>query len=51
LSETAGLHLDIVRELKRIEAHVAAIAHPLLERRNLLRPSRLVIEPEPAAQR
>ena len=50
LSETGALHLDIVRELKRIEAHVAAIAHPLLERRNLLRPSRLVIEPEPAAQ-
>lgn len=48
--ETDALHLDIVRELKRIEAHVAAIAHPLLERRNLLRPSRLVIEPEPAAQ-
>ena len=50
LSETGALHLDIVRELKRIEAHVAAIAHPLLERRNLLRPSRLVNEPEPAAQ-
>lgn len=50
LSETGALHLDLVRELKRIEAHVAAIAHPLLERRNLLRPSRLVMEPEPAAQ-
>ena len=47
-SETGGLHLDIVRELKRIEAHLAAIAHPLLERRNLLRPSRLVAMPQAA---
>ena len=48
-SETSGLHLDLVRELKRIEAHVAAIAHPLLESRNLLRPSRLVPGSEYAA--
>jgi phosphate:Na+ symporter len=30
-----------VRDLKRVEAHLAAIAHPLLDRGNLLRPSRL----------
>ena len=41
-AETGSLHLDIVRDLKRVEAHLAAIAHPLLERNNLLRPSRLV---------
>jgi phosphate:Na+ symporter len=40
--ETSGLLLDVVRDLKRVEAHLAAIAHPLLERGNLLRPSRLV---------
>jgi phosphate:Na+ symporter len=40
--ETSGLHLDVVRDLKRVDAHFAAIAHPLLERSNLLRPSRLV---------
>ena len=40
--ETGSLHLDNVRDLKRIEAHLAAIAHPLLERSNLLRPSRLL---------
>jgi len=40
--ETSGLHLDLVRDLKRVDAHLAAIAHPLLERSNLLRPSRLV---------
>ncbi|MFL5334747.1 MAG: Na/Pi cotransporter family protein, partial [Geminicoccaceae bacterium] len=41
-SETGGLLLDVVRDLKRVEAHVAAIAHPLLEQSNLLRPSRLM---------
>ena len=41
-AETSGLHLDAVRDLKRIDAHFAAIAHPLLERNNLLRPSRLI---------
>ena len=41
-AETSGLHLDMVRDLKRVDAHLAAIAHPLLERSNLLRPSRLV---------
>jgi phosphate:Na+ symporter len=40
--DTSGLLLDAVRDLKRVEAHLAAIAHPLLERSNLLRPSRLV---------
>lgn len=40
-SATGGLLLDVVRELKRVEAHLAAIAHPLLEQSNLLRSSRL----------
>ena len=39
---TGGLLLDVVRELKRVEAHLAAIAHPLLEQSNLLRPTRLI---------
>jgi phosphate:Na+ symporter len=39
---TGSLHLDVVRDMKRVEAHLAAIAHPLLERSHLLRPSRLV---------
>ena len=30
--ETSGLHLDVVRDLKRIDAHLAATAYPLLER-------------------
>ena len=47
-SETSDLHLDIVRDLKRVEAHLAAIAHPLLERSNLLRSSRLRQSPQVA---
>ena len=40
--ETSGLLLDIVRDLKRIEAHIAATAYPLLELSGELKPSRLV---------
>lgn len=39
--EAAGLRLDVVRDLKRIEAHLAATAYPLLEASGELRPSRL----------
>ena len=39
--ETSGLHLDVVRDLKRIEAHIAATAYPLLERSGVLKPTRL----------
>lgn len=40
-AETGGLVLDIVRDLKRIEAHIAATAYPLLEREGILRKTRL----------
>jgi phosphate:Na+ symporter len=39
--ETSGLHLDVVRDLKRIDAHLAATAYPLLERTGVLKPTRL----------
>ncbi|BBK34495.1 phosphate:Na+ symporter [Stella humosa] len=39
--EEAGLRLDVARDLKRIEAHLAAAAYPLLEASGELRPSRL----------
>ncbi|WP_406855811.1 Na/Pi cotransporter family protein [Alsobacter sp. KACC 23698] len=39
--ETSGVQLDIVRDLKRIEAHIAAAAYPLLEQSGVLRQSRL----------
>jgi phosphate:Na+ symporter len=38
---SAGLLLDAVRDLRRVGAHLAAVAHPLLERRGELLPSRL----------
>ncbi len=40
----AGLLLDAVRDLRRVGAHLASVAHPLLERRGELLPSRLAVE-------
>jgi phosphate:Na+ symporter len=39
--ETSALHLDILRDLKRINAHVTSVAYPSLEASGLLRGSRL----------
>ena len=39
--ETSALHLDVLRDLKRINAHLAAAAYPVLDRRGELLPSRL----------
>ena len=39
--ETSRLHLDILRDLKRVNAHLAAAAYPVLEDRGELLPSRL----------
>lgn len=39
--DTSTLQLDIVRDLKRIEAHIAATGHSLLEQSGELKPSRL----------
>lgn len=30
--ETSALHMDILRDLKRIHSHVVAVAYPILER-------------------
>jgi phosphate:Na+ symporter len=38
---TSSLHLDILRDLKRINAHIVAIAHPILDESGLLIESRL----------
>ncbi|MBV1799928.1 Na/Pi cotransporter family protein [Siccirubricoccus sp. G192] len=43
----SGLLLDAVRDLRRVGAHLASAAHPLLERRGELLPSRLAAEAEP----
>jgi phosphate:Na+ symporter len=39
--ETSSMHLDILRDLKRVVAHLTAVAHPILESKGELRPSRL----------
>lgn len=43
--ETSALHLDVLRDLKRINAHLSAAAYPVLEHRGELLPSRLRREP------
>ena len=39
--QTTGLHLDVLRDLKRINAHLASVAHPILDEAGALRESRL----------
>ena len=39
--EAGRLHLDILRDLKRVNAHLSAAAYPILEGRGELLPSRL----------
>ncbi|MGE0626676.1 MAG: Na/Pi cotransporter family protein [Hyphomicrobiaceae bacterium] len=40
--ETSSLHLDIARDLKRIAAHIASVAYPILEQNGSIRPTRLI---------
>ncbi len=39
--ESSSLHLDILRDLKRIHSHICSVAYPVLERKGELQPSRL----------
>jgi phosphate:Na+ symporter len=39
--ETSSLHLDIVRDLKRIHSHICSVAYPVLEAAGELQASRL----------
>jgi phosphate:Na+ symporter len=48
--ETSSLHIDIARDLKRIAAHIASVAYPILEESGALRRSRLLDESEAAAE-
>ena len=45
--EVGRLHLDIVRDLKRINAHLSAAAYPVLDNRGELLSSRLRYDAEP----
>ena len=44
--ETSAYHIDILRDLKRINSHLAAVAYPILERAGALTESRLRPESE-----
>ena len=39
--QTSSLHLDMLRDLKRINAHIVSVAHPILDESGLLIESRL----------
>jgi len=39
--ETSALYVDMIRDLKRITAHLASVAYPILEERGALRRSRV----------
>ncbi|MFS2324158.1 Na/Pi cotransporter family protein [Brucella sp. H1_1004] len=39
---TSSIHLDLLRDLKRINAHIVSVAHPILDEAGLLSDSRLV---------
>ncbi len=47
--ETSALHVDVLRDLKRIASHLTSIAYPLLDAEGELRSSRLRSDPEPEA--
>ena len=49
--ETSSIHLDIIRDLKRIHGHIASIGYPILESANALRESRLREAKEARARR
>jgi len=48
--ETSAIHLDIIRDLKRIHGHIASIGYPILESANALRESRLLETKEARAR-
>jgi phosphate:Na+ symporter len=48
--ETSAIHLDVVRDLKRIHGHIASIGYPILESANALRESRLMETKEARAR-
>jgi phosphate:Na+ symporter len=39
--ETSSLHLDVLRDLKRIHSHICSVAYPVLESAGELQPNRL----------
>ncbi|WP_439497312.1 Na/Pi cotransporter family protein [Bosea sp. (in: a-proteobacteria)] len=48
--ETSSIHLDVLRDLKRIHGHITSIAYPILEAAGELRESRLRNRENPAPE-
>jgi len=49
--ETSALHLDIIRDFKRINSHLTSVAYPILDRAGALRTTRLRSKPKKQARR
>lgn len=49
--ETSALHLDVLRDLKRINGHLTSVAYPILDRAGELTESRLKSQAEEARDR
>jgi phosphate:Na+ symporter len=47
--ETSSIHMDVIRDLKRINGHLASVAYPILEAAGELADTRLRTAPEPTA--
>jgi phosphate:Na+ symporter len=45
--ETSSIHMDVIRDLKRINGHLASVAYPILEAAGELADTRLRTAPEP----
>jgi phosphate:Na+ symporter len=46
--ETSSIHMDVIRDLKRINGHLASVAYPILEAAGELADTRLRMTPESA---
>ena len=45
--ESSSLHLDVLRDLKRIHSHICSVAYPVLEHAGAPEPNRLrIVEPD-----
>ncbi|MPZ33313.1 MAG: Na/Pi cotransporter family protein, partial [Rhodospirillales bacterium] len=48
--ETSSIHMDVIRDLKRINGHLASVAYPILEAAGELADTRLKTAAEPTPQ-
>lgn len=48
--QTSALHLDVLRDLKRINSHITAVAYPILERAGMVAESRRWVAADEAGE-